>query len=104
MEQTNPNQGYVFLDNAPELMKLLEDIFTDDPVRRLGRDGAHRHPAALLQLTVHGFTTASDTPEIPFPWSRQTGFPRLAVPHIPTAAGIPLRRDLLNLRQRRSEP
>ena len=29
MEQTNPNQGYVFLDNAPELMKLLEDIFTD---------------------------------------------------------------------------
>ena len=29
MEQTNPNQGYVFLDKAPELMKLLEDIFTD---------------------------------------------------------------------------
>ena len=29
MEQTNPNQGYVFLDNAPELMNLLEDIFTD---------------------------------------------------------------------------
>ncbi len=30
MEQTNPNQGYVFLDNAPELMKLLKDIFTDE--------------------------------------------------------------------------
>ena len=30
MEATNNNQGYVFLGNAPELMKLLEDIFTDD--------------------------------------------------------------------------
>ena len=29
MEQTNPDQGYVLLDNAPELMRLLEDIFTD---------------------------------------------------------------------------
>lgn len=29
MEQTNLDRGYVFLDNAPELMKLLEDIFTD---------------------------------------------------------------------------
>ena len=30
MEQTNLDRGYVFLDNAPELMKLLEDIFTDE--------------------------------------------------------------------------
>lgn len=32
MEQTtsNPTQGFVFLDNAPELMKLLEDVFTDE--------------------------------------------------------------------------
>lgn len=32
MEQTtnNQNQGYVFLENAPELMKLLEDVFTDE--------------------------------------------------------------------------
>ena len=30
MEATNNNQGYVFLGNAPELMKLLEDIFTDE--------------------------------------------------------------------------
>lgn len=30
MEATNSNQGYVFLGDAPELMKLLEDIFTDE--------------------------------------------------------------------------
>ena len=30
MEATNNNQGYVSLTNAPELMKLLEDIFTDE--------------------------------------------------------------------------
>lgn len=30
MEATNSNQGYVSLTNAPELMKLLEDIFTDE--------------------------------------------------------------------------
>ena len=33
MEQTTPNLGYVFLDNAPELLKLLEDIFTDEFMR-----------------------------------------------------------------------
>ena len=42
-------QGYVHLDDAPELMKLLEDIFTDEfmqqhawrfPISRVGR--AHR--------------------------------------------------------------
>ena len=30
MEATNNNQGYVSLTNAPELIKLLEDIFTDE--------------------------------------------------------------------------
>ena len=34
MEATNNNQGYVFLGNAPELMKLLEDIFTDEFMQR----------------------------------------------------------------------
>lgn len=29
MDQTL-SKGFVFLENAPELMKLLEDIFTDD--------------------------------------------------------------------------
>ena len=29
MDQT-VSKGFVFLENAPELMRLLEDIFTDD--------------------------------------------------------------------------
>ena len=29
MDQTI-SKGFVFLENAPELMRLLEDIFTDD--------------------------------------------------------------------------
>lgn len=29
----NPPQGYVFLDNAPQLVRLLEDIFTDEFMR-----------------------------------------------------------------------
>ena len=34
MEQTTSNQGYVTLTDAPELMKLLEDIFTDEFMQR----------------------------------------------------------------------
>lgn len=34
MEQTTSNQGYVFLENAPELMKLLEDVFTDEFMKK----------------------------------------------------------------------
>ena len=32
MDQT-VSKGFVFLDNAPELIKLLEDIFTDEFMR-----------------------------------------------------------------------
>lgn len=30
MAPTNPDQGYVYLDDGPGLMKLLKDIFTDE--------------------------------------------------------------------------
>ena len=32
--EANSNQGYVSLANGPELMKLLEDVFTDEFMRQ----------------------------------------------------------------------
>ena len=52
MEQTNPNQGYVFLDNAPELMKLLEDIRNRWPEYDVHCEGACSSCQALLTLNM----------------------------------------------------
>ena len=37
IQACDPTQGYVFLDNAPKLMKLLEDVFTEEFMREHSR-------------------------------------------------------------------
>ena len=66
MDQTI-SKGFVFLENAPELMRLLEDIFTDDFMQEYTRFESFegfRYSSAVMVLrasstVVTPFSTSS---------------------------------------------